>query len=127
MTLLLIALAASQLGATGPGTSGECGWLVLSGNVLVARPEPSLKPVGSEPLPKPPVLARAAYCVRPTMMTYVGDERVLKLGLPLVIRSGSKEGVLEASPTVMFNYHKVGDRYFPGRARDQEHDVTASP
>lgn len=52
------------------------------------------------------------------MMTYVGDERVVKLGLPLVIRSGDREGVLEAAPTVLFNYHKVGDKYLPGRAQN---------
>jgi hypothetical protein len=52
------------------------------------------------------------------MMSYVGDERVVKLGLPLVIRSGDREGVLEADPTVLFNYHKVGDKYLPGKAQD---------
>ena len=49
------------------------------------------------------------------MMTYVGDERVLKLGLPLVIRSGDREGVLEATPTVLFNYHPVAEQYLPGK------------
>ncbi len=34
MTLLLIAVAAAQLAAAEPGTSGECGWLVLSGDAL---------------------------------------------------------------------------------------------
>ena len=53
------------------------------------------------------------------MMTYVGDERVLKLGLPLIIRSGGREGVLQADPTAIFNYHKVGDRYLPGRVSNK--------
>lgn len=46
---------------------------------------------------------------------YVGDERVLKLRLPVVIRSGGREGVLEATPTVLFNYHLVGEQYLPGK------------
>jgi hypothetical protein len=49
-------------------------------------------------------------------MSYVGDERVVKLGMPLVIRSGGREGVLEATPNVLFNYHPVGERYLPGKA-----------
>jgi hypothetical protein len=52
------------------------------------------------------------------MMTYVGDERVLKLGLPLVIRSGDHEGVLEAPPAVLFNYHRVGEQYLPGKVEN---------
>jgi hypothetical protein len=42
---------------------------------------------------------------------------LIKLGLPLVIRSGGSEGVLEYPPTVMFDYHLVGDKYLPGRPR----------
>jgi len=41
----------------------------------------------------------------------------VKLGLPLVIRSDGREGVLEADPTVLFNYHRVGDAYLPGKAK----------
>jgi hypothetical protein len=44
-------------------------------------------------------------------LTYVAGERVLNLGLPLVIRSGGREGVLEATPTVLFNYHRVGEQH----------------
>lgn len=50
------------------------------------------------------------------MMSYVGDERLLKLGLPLVIRSHGREGVLELNPTVLFNYHRVGDQYQTGKS-----------
>lgn len=94
----------------------QCGWLVLQDDTLVPQPEKGLQPSDPKPLATPPEGARAAYCARDTMMTYVGDERVIKLGLPLVIRSGGQEGVLEATPTVLFNYHKVGDKYLPGKA-----------
>jgi len=94
----------------------ECGWLVLQEGALVSQPDKELQPSDPKPLSPPPESARAAYCVRDTLMTYVGDERVIKLGLPLVIRSGGQEGLLEANPTVLFNYHKVGDRYLPGKA-----------
>jgi hypothetical protein len=93
----------------------NCGWLVSKQNALVPQPDASLKPSDPAPLPKPPPLAKAAYCERDTIMSYVGDERVLKLGLPLVIRSGDREGVLEATPTVLFNYHRVGEQYLPGK------------
>jgi hypothetical protein len=53
-------------------------------------------------------------------MSYVGDERVLKLGLPLAVRSGGREGVLEVNPTVLFNYHRVGEQYLPGK-EDETH------
>lgn len=94
----------------------ECGWLVLQDAELVPQPDKELQPSDPKPLAAPPESARAAYCMRDTMMTYVGDERVIKLGLPLVIRSGGQEGVLEAAPTVLLNYHKVGNKYLPGRA-----------
>jgi len=123
MTLVMIALTAARLAVSEPETSGECGWLVLSGDSLVEQPEPSLQPLDPRPLPTPPALARAAYCVRSPMMTNVGDERVLKLGLPLIIRSGGREGVLEANPTVMFNYHKVENRYLPGRVSNRNDRV----
>jgi hypothetical protein len=93
----------------------DCGWLVPNGNALISQPDASLKPSDPGPLSQPPRQAKAAYCERDTMMTYVGDERVIKLGLPLVIRSGGREGVLEANPTVLFNYHRVGDQYLPGK------------
>jgi hypothetical protein len=93
----------------------ECGWLVLQGAVPVPQPDKELQPSDPKPLATSPQSARAAYCVRDNMMTYVGDERVIKLGLPLVIRSGGQEGVLEANPTVLFNYHKAGDTYLPGK------------
>jgi hypothetical protein len=64
--------------------------------------------------------APTSYCERDTMMTYVGGERVLKLGLPLVIRSGGREGVLEATPTVLFNYHRVGEQYLPGKVDETQ-------
>ncbi|HET7929950.1 MAG TPA: hypothetical protein VFL63_00985 [Rhodanobacteraceae bacterium] len=94
----------------------NCGWLVARKGMLVPQPDPTLKPSDRAPLSKPPPQAKAAYCERDTMMTYVGDQRVLELGLPLVIRSGGREGVLEVNPSVLFNFHRVGNHYLPGRA-----------
>jgi hypothetical protein len=96
----------------------NCGWLSAKEDVLVPQPDSSLKPSDPAPLSKPPPQAKAAYCDRDTLMTYVGDERVLKLGLPLVIRSGGREGALEATPTVLFNFHRVGEQYLPGKAQE---------
>lgn len=96
----------------------NCGWLVSKENALVPQPDASLKPSDPAPLSKPPPEAKAAYCERDTLMSYVGDERVIKLGLPLVIRSGGREGVLEATPTVLFNYHRVGEEYHPGKVEN---------
>jgi hypothetical protein len=96
----------------------DCGWLVPNGNALVSQPDALLKPSDPAPLSAPPPQAKAAYCERDTLMTYVGDERVIKLGLPLVIRSGGREGVLEATPTVLFNYHRVGEQYLPGKVEN---------
>jgi hypothetical protein len=93
----------------------DCGWLVANGNGLVSQSDALLKPSDPAPLSKPPAKTKASYCERDTMMTYVGDERVLKLGLPLVIRSGGREGVLELDPKVLFNYHRVGEQYLPGK------------
>ena len=93
----------------------NCGWLIEDGDGLVPRSDSSLKPSDPEALPPAPAKAKAAYCDRDTMMTYVGDECVLKLGLPLVIRSGGREGALEVNPSVLFNYHPEGDRYLPGK------------
>jgi len=53
----------------------NCGWLVPKGDGLIAQPDASLKPSDPAPLPAPPHDARAAYCERDTIMTYVGDER----------------------------------------------------
>ena len=93
----------------------DCGWLVSNGKALVPQPDALLKPSDPAPLAKAPPLAKAAYCERDTMMSYVGDERVIKLGLPLAIRSGGREGVLELDPTVLFSYHRVGEQYLPGK------------
>jgi hypothetical protein len=98
----------------------DCGWLVPIGNALVPQPDALLKPSDPAPLSAPPLQAKAAYCERDTMMTYVGDERVLKLGLPLVIRSGGREGVLEVDPTVLFKYHRVGEQYLPGKVDETQ-------
>jgi hypothetical protein len=92
----------------------DCGWLVPIGNALVPQADSLLRPSDPGPLSAPPPGAKAAYCERDTLTTYVGDERVLKLGLPLVLRSGGREGVLEIAPT-LFNYHRVGRQYLPGK------------
>jgi hypothetical protein len=115
--ITVLSMAAPALSAPQAKTE-VCGWLVLQGNQLVEQADQELQPSDPKPLPTQPVQAKAAYCMRDTMMSYVGDERVVKLGLPLVIRSGDKEGVLEANPTVLFNYHKVGDKYLPGKPQD---------
>lgn len=114
--LLVAALVLCRPAKPAPQSKVEhCGWLIQTGNVLVARPDATLKPSDPAPLSTIPPDAKAAYCERDTMMSYVGDERVLKLGLPLAIRSGGREGVLEVDPTVLFNYHRVGAQYLPGR------------
>ena len=95
----------------------NCGWLITNGNVLEADPDVSLKPSDAAPLPTPPPEAKAAYCDRDSLLTYVGDERMLKLGLPLIVRSGGREGVLEVNSSA-FSYHRVGDRYLPGKAEE---------
>jgi hypothetical protein len=115
--VIAVIMVLSKPGLAAPQAKVEdCGWLVQKGNVLVAQPDTSLKPSDPAALSKPPPQAKAAYCERDTIMTYVGDERVLKLGLPLVIRSGGREGVLEADPTVLFNFHRVGEEYLPGKS-----------
>jgi hypothetical protein len=93
----------------------DCGWLVSKGDVLVMQADASLKPSDPKLLAAPLPEAKAAYCERDTIMTFVGDERLIKLGLPLVIRSGDSESVLENTPTVPFNFHRVGQQYLPGK------------
>ncbi len=115
-TALLLTCVAVPTWAAPQAKTENCGWLVLQGDELISQPDADLQPSDPKPLAAPPATAKAAYCARDTLMTYVGDERVLKLGLPLAIRSDDREGVLEAVPTVMFNYHKVGDKYLPGKA-----------
>jgi hypothetical protein len=114
--LLASALIFAKSALAAPQAKVEnCGWLVPNGNALVTQPDALLKPSDPAALSTPPPQAKAAYCERDTMMSYVGDERVIKFGLPLVIRSGGDEGVLEANPTVLFNYHRVGEQYLPGK------------
>ena len=96
----------------------NCGWPIASGPNLMALADASLKPSDPAPLPQPPAGAKAAYCDRDTLMIYHGDERVLKLGLPLVIRSDGREGVLELAPTIIFTYHPVGQEYLPGKVEN---------
>lgn len=116
--MLLVGSATDPVIAAPQAKVEECGWLVQAEDGLFAQADETLKPSDPAPLPKPPPGARAAYCDRDTLMTYVGDERLLKLGLPLLIRSGDREGALELDPTVLFNYHRVGDRYLPGKPQN---------
>ena len=119
--LLVSALIIAKAALAAPQAKVEnCGWLVASGNALVPQPDALLKPSDPAPLSTPPHQAKAAYCERDTMMSYVGDERVIKLGLPLVIRSGGHEGVLELNPSVLFNWHRVGEQYLPGKVDEAQ-------
>ena len=93
----------------------DCGWLVQKGEQLVQQPDPTLKPLQPGPLPVPPDRTKAAYCKRDSIVTQIGDERVVEMGLPLVIRSGDREGVLECPPKIVFDYHPEGDHYLPGK------------
>lgn len=113
---LLYLAAVEPLSASPQAQVEHCGWLVKSGDVLVQQPDNLLQPSDPKPLPAAPPQAKAAYCDRDTLMTYAGDERVIALGLPLVIRSGDREGALEATPNVIFDYHPVGDEYLPGKS-----------
>ena len=116
LTFLIFSLVLAQLAFAAPQAKVEnCGWLVAKKGVLVPQADSSLKPSDPAPLSKPPPQAKAAYCDRDTLMSYVGDQRLLQLRLPLVIRSGAREGVLEVNPTVLFNFHRVGDQYLPGK------------
>jgi hypothetical protein len=111
---LMLIMAPSAL-ATEQVTREDCGWLVQVGGELRLQPDGSLRPSDPRPLPTPPQSAKAAYCIRESMITNVSDERVIRLGLPLVIRSGEREGVLEVPPRVQFDYRRDGNRYLPGR------------
>jgi hypothetical protein len=101
----------------------NCGWLIPKGDELVAQPDASLKPSAPVPLSKPPPEAKAAYCDRDTPMRYPGDNRMIKIGLPLIMRSGGTESVLEYSPSAppaFFKYHREGNRYLPGPSPTNE-------
>ncbi len=115
--LLLLAVSTIFLNPATAATKAKvenCGWLVPNGSALEPRPDPALKPSDPAPLPAPPPGAMAAYCNRDTIMSYLGDERLIKLGLPFLIRSGDREGVLEFPPSVTFDYHREGEKYLPG-------------
>ena len=120
---LLLAVAALCLcgASSGPGKPGDrhCGWLIESGDGLVEQSDPALDPLNPKTLATPPAGAKAAYCIRGTLMTHKGDERLVRLGLPLIIRSGSREGVLELAPNVLFHYRRVGERYLPDKGPDE--------
>lgn len=110
----VMASLAQAGGPKGP-VEESCGWLVTAGDELHELPASDLKPSDSRPLPDPPDAAKAAYCDRDRLMTYVGDERLLIVRRPLVIRARGAEGVLEYDPYVTFNYHRDGSRYLPGK------------
>jgi hypothetical protein len=100
-----------------PAKVENCGWFIARGDGLVTQPDASLKRSNPAYLPKPPPDAKAAYCERDTLYAYVEDNRIIKLGLLLIIRSGSNEGVLEyfpGPPPTFFKSHRVGDRYLSG-------------
>jgi hypothetical protein len=107
-------------------TFDDCGWLVLRGDALVDLPDAKLKPRSSEPLATPPADARAAYCAREKFTMADGDTRLIQMRLPLVIRARGTEGILELVPEVPFNYHKVGDRYLPGRDTGNQETIEAA-
>ena len=117
--------ASSRLGAT--TVEEDCGWLVDVGGELHQQADPSLKPSNPAPLAKAPQMAKAAYCIREGMVIEAGDERLLAMGLPLVIRSGAREGVFEVWPRVQFNYHRSGDPRSPHSPRQKPSVVVSSP
>src|SRR6267154_1944892 len=80
----------------------DCGWLILVGTELRQQGDPALKPADPKPLAPPPEQAKAAYCDRAELKIYPGDKRFIELGLPLVFRSGGREGVLEYPPKITF-------------------------
>ncbi len=82
------------------------------------QPDPALKPRDAGTIPAPPTQAKAVYCNRESITTDVGDERIIELGLPLVVRSGGREGALEYPPNVVFNYHPADDKYLPGKSKN---------
>jgi len=116
-TTLLLAFGALCVSgaATAPSkpTGEACGWLVGSGDDLVV-------PLDPRPLATPPAGAKAAYCIRATILTQKGDERLLRFEPPLVIRSGERESMLERAPSVLFPYHRIGERYLRDKIPDEK-------
>lgn len=105
-------------------THETCGWAV-GDTELVLQPDPALSPLAKALPAAAPPNAKAAYCIRDSIVTQVGDEQVLKrYGLPLLIREGDREAVLEYDPSILFDYHREGDRYLPG-ARMNGPTITA--
>jgi len=115
---LLAAILVLQTADTPPQPAPaeeRCGWLVATDDGLRDQPDPMLKPGDPAPLPAPPGGTKAAYCERESISTRAGDQRLLQGGLPLVIRAGGHEGVMELPPTAVFDYHRDGEQYAPGR------------
>ena len=121
--VLLATPAVAQTPAQ-PETFDDCGWLVLRGEALVDSPDPKLKPRSPEPLATPPGDAKAAYCAREKFTMADGDTRLIQMRLPLIIRARGTEGILELIPEVPFDYHKVGERYLPGRDTSNQEIIT---
>jgi hypothetical protein len=103
----------------------DCGWLVLRDGALVDSPDSRLKPRDSGPLATPPADAKAAYCAREKFTMEDGDSRLIQMRLPMIIRVGGTEGILELMPDVPFNYHKDGNRYLPGRVTEGQETIRA--
>ena len=79
------ALLASPSLAASP-TKESCGWQVEIDGRLVERPDPRLRLLdGKAPIPTPPEGAKAAYCIRDTIMPGEHDYKTLMMGLPLYI------------------------------------------
>ena len=99
---------------------------MLRGDALVDLPDTKLKPRSLEPLATTPADARAAYCAREKFTIADGDTRLIQMRLPLIIRTRSTEGILELVPEVQFNYHKVGERYLPGRDTSNQESISVA-
>ncbi len=99
----------------------DCGWLIEGDGMLSPQHDAALHPSEAKPLPPAPQGAKAAYCIRDRFTSNENDRRLLALGLPLVIRSGEREGVLEDAPRVTFEYHldANSENYFPGKEPDE--------
>ena len=108
---LALAAPAAARGKSQP-TTESCGWATPSAEGLSFQADPGLRPLKENyPLPTPPQRAVAAYCDRDSIVFGEHDYRVIRLGLPLIIREGGRVGVLSYPPQVSFDWEFEKGRY----------------